>query len=473
MKRYLREWWPIAVVLVVCAVMVWVSGLIFEGGYLPNRLNRDVQYYSATVLDVVNEDLGPDNYTKEFTVGVQEIQVKLTDGPYKGEVHTFKNHISRLYNTIVQKNTDIIVGTYIHEGEILDLTVSSYQRHSVLGLLALIFCALVAWIGKLKGIKSLVSLFFTGVCVIYLMLPLLLSGMNPVLAAILIVFLSTFVTLWLVAGLNKKSITAMIGTLAGVLIAALVAYVFSEAAILIVFLSTFVTLWLVAGLNKKSITAMIGTLAGVLIAALVAYVFSELAHLSGGTMQDTEALLYVSETSHLQVKGLLLAGILVASLGAVMDVAMSIASAMFELSSVNERLSYKALIRSGMNVGTDMIGTMTNTLILALAGGSLSTVILIYSATISPLQLINLDVLGTELGTDMIGTMTNTLILALAGGSLSTVILIYSATISPLQLINLDVLGTELLQGIAGSIGIVITVPVTVLVAAFFCMKQK
>ena len=379
MKRYLREWWPIAVVLVVCAVMVWVSGLIFEGGYLPNRLNRDVQYYSATVLDVVNEDLGPDNYTKEFTVGVQEIQVKLTDGPYKGEVHTFKNHISRLYNTIVQKNTDIIVGTYIHEGEILDLTVSSYQRHSVLGLLALIFCALVAWIGKLKGIKSLVSLFFTGVCVIYLMLPLLLSGMNPVLAAILIVFLSTFVTLWLVAGLNKKSITAMIGTLAGVL-----------------------------------------------IAALVAYVFSELAHLSGGTMQDTEALLYVSETSHLQVKGLLLAGILVASLGAVMDVAMSIASAMFELSSVNEKLSSKELIRSGMNVGTDMIGTMTNTLILALAGGSLSTVILIYAATISPLQLINLDVLGTEL-----------------------------------------------IQGIAGSIGIVITVPVTVLVAAFFCMKQK
>ena len=379
MKRFLREWWPIAVVLVVCAVMVWVSGLIFEGGYLPNRLNRDVQYYSATVLDVVNEDLGPDNYTKEFTVGVQEIQVKLTDGPYKGEVHTFKNHISRLYNTIVQKNTDIIVGTYIHEGEILDLTVSSYQRHSVLGLLALIFCALVAWIGKLKGIKSLVSLFFTGVCVIYLMLPLLLSGMNPVLAAILIVFLSTFVTLWLVAGLNKKSITAMIGTLAGVL-----------------------------------------------IAALVAYVFSELAHLSGGTMQDTEALLYVSETSHLQVKGLLLAGILVASLGAVMDVAMSIASAMFELSSVNEKLSSKELIRSGMNVGTDMIGTMTNTLILALAGGSLSTVILIYAATISPLQLINLDVLGTEL-----------------------------------------------IQGIAGSIGIVITVPVTVVVAAFFCMKQK
>ena len=143
-------------------------------------------------------------------------------------------------------------------------------------------------------------------------------------------------------------------------------------------------------------------------------------------MQDTEALLYVSETSKLQIKGLLLAGILIASLGAVMDVAMSISSSMFELASVNSQLTTRELIRSGMNVGTDMIGTMTNTLILALAGGSLSTVILIYSATISELQLVNLDVLGTEL-----------------------------------------------IQGIAGSIGIVITVPITVLIAAYMCIKKN
>ena len=143
-------------------------------------------------------------------------------------------------------------------------------------------------------------------------------------------------------------------------------------------------------------------------------------------MQDTEALLYVSETSKLQIKGLLLAGILIASLGAVMDVAMSISSSMFELASVSSKLTTRELIRSGMNVGTDMIGTMTNTLILALAGGSLSTVILIYSATISELQLVNLDVLGTEL-----------------------------------------------IQGIAGSIGIVITGPITVLIAAYMCIKKK
>ena len=379
MKKWSKELLPIALVLISCGFIIWISGFIFEGGYLPNRLNRDVQYYSATVLEVQDEDLGPDNYTGEFTVGVQEIRVKLDDGPYKGEEYTFKNHISRLYNTIVKKDTNIIVGTYLDDGEILDLTVSSYKRNHVLGLLAVIFCALVAWVGKFKGLKSLVSLLFTGVCVIFLMLPLMLGGMHPVLAAIIIVFLSTFVTLWLVAGLNKKSITAIIGTLSGVL-----------------------------------------------IATLIAYIFSDLAHLSGGTIQDTEALLYVSETSKLQIKGLLLAGILIASLGAVMDVAMSISSSMFELASVSSKLTTRELIRSGMNVGTDMIGTMTNTLILALAGGSLSTVILIYSATISELQLVNLDVLGTEL-----------------------------------------------IQGIAGSIGIVITVPITVLIAAYMCIKKN
>ncbi len=379
MKKWSKELLSVVLVMVACAIIIWGSGFIFEGGYLPNRLNRDVQYYSATVLEVQDEDLGPDNYTGEFTVGVQDVRVEITDGPYAGEQHEFKNYISRLYNTIVKKGTNVIVGVYLDEGEIQDLTVSSYKRSHVILLLAVIFCALVAWIGKFKGIKSLVSLIFTGVCVIFLMLPLMLSGMPPVLAAIIIVFLSTFVTLWLVAGMNKKSITAIIGTLLGVL-----------------------------------------------IATLIAYIFSDLAYLSGGTMQDTEALLYVSETSRLQVKGLLLASILIASLGAVMDVAMSISSAMFEFASVNSNLTAKELIRSGMNVGTDMIGTMTNTLILALAGGSLTTVILIYSATISETQLVNLDVLGTEL-----------------------------------------------IQGIAGSIGIVITVPITVLIAAYFCKDHK
>ena len=379
MKKLVKEIMPIILTLLACFVIVVVSDSIFQGGYLPNRLNRDIQYYEATVLEVIDEELGPDNYTGEFTVGLQNIRVQITEGPYSGEQHVFKNYVSRLYNTVVKKGTDIIVGAYLEDGEIMDLTTNTYKRSHVIVILAIIFFVLVAWIGKLKGVKSIVSLLFTGTCVIFLMLPLMLNGMNPVLAATIIVFLSTFVTLGLVSGINKKTLAAIIGTLSGVL-----------------------------------------------IATLVAYLFGNWSHLSGGTMQDTEALLYVSETSKLQIKGLMLAAILIASLGAVMDVAMSISSSLFELISVNEQLTFKELVRSGMNVGTDMIGTMTNTLILALAGGSLTTMILIFTASISEKQLVNLDVLGTEL-----------------------------------------------IQGLSGSIGIVITVPITVVVTAYLCKMKK
>ena len=75
MKKWSKELLPIALVLISWGFINWLSRFIFEGGYLPNRLNRDVQYYSATVYEVLDEDLGPDNYTGEFTVGVQEIRV--------------------------------------------------------------------------------------------------------------------------------------------------------------------------------------------------------------------------------------------------------------------------------------------------------------------------------------------------------------------------------------------------------------
>ncbi|MGL4335814.1 MAG: YibE/F family protein [Turicibacter sp.] len=375
----MKKWIPISGVLIACMVIISMSGFIFENSYLPDRLNRNVMYYEATVIDVLTEQIESDSYTGEFEVGVQELTVEITEGPFKGEQHQFKNYISRLYNVKAKSGTDVIVGVYLNEGEITDLTINTYKRSHVIFVLALIFFMLVAWIGKFKGIKSVVSLLFTGTCVIFLMLPLLLRGTDPILAASLVVFLSTFVTFGLVSGINRKTGAAVLGTLSGVL-----------------------------------------------VAALIAYVFGSWAHLSGATMQETETLLYVSETSGLQIRGLMFAAILIASLGAVMDVAMSISSAMYEFVKVNPDISSKQLFTSGMNVGTDMIGTMTNTLILALAGGSLNSIILIYAASLNNRQLMNMDVLGVEL-----------------------------------------------IQGLAGSIGIVITVPLSVIFSIILYKNVK
>ena len=105
-----------------------------------------------------------------------------------------------------------------------------------------------------------------------------------------------------------------------------------------------------------------------------------------------------------------------------MDVGMSISSSMFGINSINERMTVLNLFKSGMNIGRDIIGTMTNTLILAFAGGSLNTLILIFAASMNSNRLFNLEILGTEI-----------------------------------------------IQGLAGSMGIVLTVPITAIVSAYLC----
>ena len=142
-------------------------------------------------------------------------------------------------------------------------------------------------------------------------------------------------------------------------------------------------------------------------------------------MNDTESLIYIAEGTSLKVKGIMFAGILIASLGAVMDVAMSISSSLFEIYEVNKNIKQIDLFKSSMNIGKDIIGTMTNTLILAFAGGSITTLILIFAANMP-----------------------------------------YN------KFINLEVLAIEIIQGLAGSIGIVLSVPITAIVGSYLCREK-
>ena len=131
-------------------------------------------------------------------------------------------------------------------------------------------------------------------------------------------------------------------------------------------------------------------------------------------------------STNIKIGDLLFAGILISSLGAVMDVGMSIASTLNELQEKKEIMSVKELFASGMNVGRDMMGTMSNTLILAFTGGSLNTLVFIYAYDYPYLQIIN----------------------------------IYS-------------IGIELMQGLSASMGVVLTVPFTSLIGAWLLGKRK
>ena len=137
-------------------------------------------------------------------------------------------------------------------------------------------------------------------------------------------------------------------------------------------------------------------------------------------MKQGDQLAYMVQGYGIDISGLMFSAILISSIGAVMDVAMSISSAIYEIKFLNKNLSKKDLFISGMNVGKDIMGTMSNTLILAFTGGSLTTIMLMYGYQLKYLQFINLQ----DIAIDMI-------------------------------------------QGFSGSIGIILTVPITALISVY------
>lgn len=378
-KEMKRNIFAIVSVLIISIAIIMVSKSIFPDGFIEDRYGKGAEFYNGVITEIIEEDLNKDPILDGVEIGYQKVIAKVTEGQYKDNTYEIKNNISRLYNYKVEEGTKVVLILYKQNNGNMIWDVYGYDRSSMIYVLAGIFIIVVIIIGGVKGIKSLVSLMFTLVTVIFLMLPLMFRGVEPMLAAVV-------------------SAT----------------------------LSIIVTLSLVSGINKKTLTAIIGTISGVVISGIIAYIFGELTHSSGMTMNDTESLIYIAEGTNLKVKGIMFAGILIASLGAVMDVAMSISSSLFEIYEVNKNIKQIDLFKSSMNIGKDIIGTMTNTLILAFAGGSITTLILIFAANMP-----------------------------------------YN------KFINLEVLAIEIIQGLAGSIGIVLSVPITAAVGSYLCRKKE
>ena len=137
------------------------------------------------------------------------------------------------------------------------------------------------------------------------------------------------------------------------------------------FVITVLTFAVIGGWNKKTISAALGTIGGVVLAGIIASIVSYLAKLSGGGKEEAIMLSVAATNVTFNFRHLLFAEIIVSALGACMDVGMSIASSLSELKMKKPDMTAKELFKSGMNIGGDMIGTMTNTLILSFIGSSL------------------------------------------------------------------------------------------------------
>lgn len=195
---------------------------------------------------------------------------------------------------------------------------------------------------------------------------------------------------------------------------------------LVAALTTVVTMYLIGGRSTKTAAAILATILGVMLSGSLAAAFGRLAGISGYNVSDIEQLEYVAQMTDIKVGELLYAGILISALGAIMDVAMSVSSAVHEVAARAPELGFKELFRSGIHVGRDMMGTMSNTLILAFTGTSINTLIFIYAY----------------------------------GYSLN-------------QTINMYSIGIEIIQGISATLGVIFTVPVAAYINALLLKKRK
>lgn len=370
--KYLEDRWPfILLALLISLLVISTSGLL--GAEYDDRYT----VMKGKVISANDSKLSPDPYVDGMMIGVQPVTIELLSGSHKGEQFEITNVMSRAFNIYCQENMVILCNVREENGIVSGLDVFGYNRDTfIYGFLALFF-ALLLFVGRKKGLYSVLSLMFTLIVIVFFMIPRILDGWSPILAAL---------------------ITAA--------------------------LTAFITTFLVSGINEKSYAAIVGVVLGVASAGIVSYVAGVIGNVSGIHLPEAEEMIYLAQDIPIRVPELLFAGIIIAALGAIMDVGMSISSAVFEVSAANEKLGMRELYQSGMNIGRDVMGTMSNTLILAFAGSSMTVLI---------------------------------------------IIVLYQ--LPYLRMINLDLVGIELIQGISGSVGLVLTMPITAVCAAFLAAR--
>lgn len=332
-------------------------------------VSREGQTFEkATVVEILQDNLQADG----SRVGEQRVLVEMNTGEHKGETLEVTSSAGYLFGAGCTVGMDVVIMQSV-AGDSVVASVYAQDREWVIYIFAALYILALCLVGGKQGIKGSMGLLFTFFCVIFVYIPLVYRGISPFWAAVFVCMITTVVTMYFIGGASKKTAVAIGGTMAGVLIAGVSAQLFSLAS-----------------------------------------------GITGYNVSDIETLMTLWNTNGIQVGELLFSGLLISSMGAVMDVAMSVGSSMAEILNQNPGMTRKELWKAGIQVGRDMMGTDSNTLILAFAGSSVSMLILDYAYDL-PYR----------------------------------------------QIINSNNIGIAIMQGLSGSFGIVLSVPFTVLLASF------
>ncbi len=349
----MRQALPVAVVLLV--ILGIFAGLFFyartDDAPAAAKPAEYAEYETGTVTQILSDSCTPDAVAEGADRGEQSLLVEVTSGRYRGETLLVSNSVGPMYGEQAEVGQSLVLTINTYADGDHTATVYEYNRTPILFLIIGLFILATVLVGGKTGIKSILGLVLTIAVLLLVFLPLLMKGWAPIPTAFLLCSL--------------------------------------------VAVACFV---LLGGFSKKIVCACLGTVAGTALAMLFGMLAQTLLHLDGLRAADAEALLQLRQTgTPVGIRGLLVAGVIISALGAVMDVAMSIASAIAELKRLNPALGSKALWHSGMNIGRDMVGTMTNTLILAILGSSTVLILYLYSLNFSWHQLMSSSYLSIEL----------------------------------------------------------------------------
>ena len=352
MKNWLKHNRAAVIVLVIAAILFALARMAFAPKTEPAELTGDyAEYENAVVVQVLSDSTEADETADGGYRGEQLLLAEVKTGQYAGETMQVYNYVSPLYGVPLKVGDGCTLTISTYENGDVTATVYEYNRTTAVWIVLALFLLITVLVGGKTGAKSLIGLIFTVAGVFWLLFPALMKG-APTL-------LTTF--------------------------------------LLCVFVAA-VSFTVLGGVEKKTVCAWLGTVAGMALALVFALISQKLLRIDGLRSADVEPLLQLRQTgTPIGLRGLLAAGVILSSLGAVMDVAMSLSSALAEVRAADPTMGFKALFRSGMNIGRDMVGTMTNTLILAFLGSGLVLTLYLYSLGLSPHMLMSSAYLSWEL----------------------------------------------------------------------------
>ena len=340
----------LAVVTAIAIGVLWPSGDVRRSG---ERIGLITEVYGAEVVSTTRRPC--EGTTTEDNVPCIRTVFRLTAGPDDGETARLELPISPTTPDL-ERGDRVVLSYDPHADPGFRYQYADRQRRPLLLWLTILFVVVVVGLGRWRGAAALVGLGASVVVLLTFILPALVEGTSPVLVAVV-----------------------------------------GSSAI------AYLALYLAHGFRMMTTVALLGTLAALALTVGLATLFTELARLTGFTSE--EAILVLVGTQNLDLGGMVLAGMVLGALGALDDVTVTQASAVWELRIANPVMSRWELYRAGLRIGRDHVASTVNTLALAYAGAALPLLLLFVLANQSLGTVANSEIVATEIIRTLVGSI--------------------------------------------------------------------